>query len=67
MVAFSTDEELMEALGYVSDGIFKVYITTMGKSSSQNVTVVSFESSRHATAEKSMTYRFSSRFWAFQG
>ena len=33
VVAFSTDEELMEALGYVSDGIFKVYITTKGKSS----------------------------------
>ena len=31
VVAFSTDEELMEALGYVSDGIFKVYITTKGK------------------------------------
>lgn len=26
-VSFSTDEELMEALGFVSDSIFKVYIT----------------------------------------
>ena len=31
VVAFSTDEELMEALGYVVDGIFKVFITLKGK------------------------------------
>ena len=31
VVAFSTDEELMEALGYVTDGVFKVYITLKGR------------------------------------
>ena len=30
VIAFSTDEELMEALGYVTDGVLKVYITTHG-------------------------------------
>ena len=29
-MAFSTDEELTEALGHVSDGIFKVFVTTKG-------------------------------------
>ena len=29
-MAFSTDEELTEALGHVSDGIFKVFIITKG-------------------------------------
>ena len=31
IVVFSTDEELLEALGYVNDGIFKIYITLKGK------------------------------------
>lgn len=29
-VSFSTDEELMEALGFVSDSVFKIYITLRG-------------------------------------
>ena len=30
-VAFSTDEELCEALGFVNDGILKVYVRAIGK------------------------------------
>ena len=30
-VAFSTDEELCEALGFVSDGVLKVYVRINGK------------------------------------
>ena len=30
-VAFSTDEELCDALGFVTDGVFKVYVRLNGK------------------------------------
>ena len=30
-MAFSTDEELCEALGFVSDGVLKVYVRINGK------------------------------------
>ena len=29
-IAFSTDEELCEALGFVSDGVLKVYVKAKG-------------------------------------
>jgi len=37
LVLFSSDEELTEALGYVNDGIFKVYITEKGEATNQGL------------------------------
>ena len=31
-VAFSSDEELCGALGFVTDGVFKIYVRTKGMS-----------------------------------
>ena len=30
-VAFSTDDELIEALGHVTDGIFKLHVASKGR------------------------------------